>query len=360
MVADEGQVLRYTNACVKIMKENKIKVYCTFQDAPQHHFQDHPESPKRLQALRGWLESPPYPEIEWLNPSPAQEADVLLIHTHTLVQRIKSECQRGPHVFDSSPSYVTESSYQDALVAVGAALTVSRRIINEGSGHGFAILRPPGHHAEPGESMGFCLFNNVAIAAADAVASGLKRVAIVDFDAHHGNGIEASFWDTPQVGYFSTHERDLYPRTGQISSAPHARGRIVNVPLPDFAGNDAYNAVFTDLLDPWIAQFKPEMIFVAAGFDPHFSDPLTTLTLDTDGFFQITQHLVELARAFCGGKMMMVLEGGYDRVALKDNIQACLAAMNGHQTYEDHYGKGPAVNPDIGPLIANLQKIHHL
>ncbi len=342
------------------MNEKKSKVYCTFQDAPDHHFPGHPESPNRLQSLKGWLKDPPYPEIEWLDYSPAKEADVLLIHHKTLLDDLKYECQLGSHEFEPSPSYVTEGSYQAALNAVGGTLAVSRRILEEGSGFGFAIVRPPGHHAEPDESMGFCLINNIAIAAADAVASGLARVAIVDFDAHHGNGTQAAFWDTPQVGYFSTHERNIYPGTGLISSASHARGRIINVPLPAFSGNNTFIKIFDELLSPWIQNFKPEMLFISAGYDPHFSDPITTLTLNTKGFFQMAKKLVKLAEEICGGKMMFVLEGGYDPVALKDNIQCSLAAMSRHGSFPDHYGKGPNVSPDIDQLIIDLQNTHQL
>lgn len=342
------------------MNEKKSKIICTFQDAPEHQFPGHPESPKRLQSLKGWLEEPPYPEIEWLNFSPADEADVLLIHRKTLLDDLKSECRQGAHEFEPSPSYVTKNSYQSALGAVGAALAVSDRILDKGQGFGFAIVRPPGHHAEPDESMGFCLMNNIAIAAADAVASGLKKVAVIDFDAHHGNGTQAAFWDTPQVGYFSTHEKNIYPGTGMLSSASHARGRIINVPLPPFSGNRAFIRIFKDLLEPWIHAFRPEMLFISAGYDPHFSDPITTLTLDTKGFFQLAQHLVKLAEEVCGGRMMFVLEGGYDPMALKDNIQSTLAALSGHRSFPDRYGKGPDRSPDIEPLIKDLKKLHHL
>lgn len=352
--------MRYTNACEKIMNEKKSKVYCTMQVAPEHYFAGHPESPKRLEPLRGWLIEPPYPEIAWLEFTPAEEADVLLIHRKSLLEDLRAECKKGTHQFEPSPSYVTEDSYRAALGAVGAGLAVSRRILDEGSGFGFAIVRPPGHHAEPANAMGFCLMNNLAIAAADAVASGLGRVAIIDFDAHHGNGIQTAFWNTPQVGYFSTHEKDIYPGTGSINSASHASGRIINVPVPAFSGTSTFVKVFDTILKPWLECFQPEMLFVSAGYDPHFSDPLTTLTLDTAGFFQLTQRLVDWAEKICSGNMMFVLEGGYDLVALKDNIQSTLAALAGRSDFPDHYGKAPDVSKEVDPLIENLKKIHQL
>jgi acetoin utilization deacetylase AcuC-like enzyme len=342
------------------MNIEKTKVFCSFQDAPEHHFKSHPEAPGRIRALREWLHDPPYSEIQWLNYSPAQEADVLLIHRKQHLERLKYECDQGAHQFEPSPSYVTEASYADALGAVGATLAVSRKILDEGSGNGFAIVRPPGHHAEAEEAMGFCLMNNVAIACADALASGLNKAAVVDFDAHHGNGIQRAFWDTQQVGYFSTHEKNSYPGTGLLESAKHARGRIINVPLPGFSGNDAFLKVFEKLLVPWFRKFKPQMLFVAAGYDAHFSDPLTTLTLDTDGFYLITQRLIALAEEFCEGRLLFVLEGGYDPIALKNNIQASLAAMCGHQKGDDHYGKGPVVSPDVDTLVEKIKILHNL
>ncbi|HEY9122173.1 MAG TPA: histone deacetylase [Brevefilum sp.] len=342
------------------MSEKKPKVYCTFQDAPDHFFKGHPESPKRLLSLRRWLQEPPYPEIRFLDYSPASEADLLLIHQKELLEELKLECRMGTHEFEPAPTYVTQDSYRAALEAVGATLSLSRKIIADGQGFGFAIVRPPGHHAEPGQAMGFCLMNNVAIAAADAVASGIGKAAIIDFDAHHGNGIQASFLQTPQIGYFSTQEQDSYPGTGRSESALQARGRIINIPMPAFSGNDAFFRIFDEILEPWIARFKPEILFVSAGYDGHFSDPLTTLTLDTNGYYQITKRLVDFAEIHCEGRMIFVLEGGYDLVALKDNIQASLAALTGNDLFEDHYGKAPNVSPAIDSLIEDIRKIHQL
>jgi len=356
----DGQFLRYTDFCVKFMSENKHNLYCTYQKAPGHYFPGHPESPKRIQSLSEWLEKPPYPEIQWLEYDAAEEGEITLVHTRDMLNFLKEESQKGSHEFEPSPSYVTEESYQAALGAVGATLAVSRKILAEGTGRGYAIVRPPGHHAEPDASMGFCLLNNIAIAAADAVASGLGKAVIIDFDAHHGNGTQAAFRETPQVGYFSTHESGIYPGTGQKLAASVAPGRIINVPLPSFSGNAAFTKIFNQVLEPWFEKFQPEMVFVSAGYDAHFSDPLTTLTLDTRGYYQLTRTLVRLAEEYCQGRIMFVLEGGYDPLALKDNIQACLAGLSGHGDYADHYGSGPGVKPPVDSLIDQIIQIHHL
>jgi len=340
------------------MNQDNRNVYCTFQDAPEHTFPRHPESPHRLSLMGEWLHSPPYPEMTWLDFEPASEAEILLIHPRQTLDFIKSACQRGPHEFEPSPSYVTESSYGAALGAAGATLAVSRRILADGQGRGFAIVRPPGHHAEPDRPMGFCLMNNVAIAAAEAVASGLSRVAIIDFDAHHGNGTEAAFWQTPEVGFLSIHEMNLYPGSGSLESASHARGRIINVPLPGFSNTTAFLNLFEQVAGPWLKNFGAEMLLVSAGYDAHFSDPLTTLMLDTSGFYQIAHKLVTLAETYCQDRILFVLEGGYDPQALSDNIQACLAALCGRSDFPDHFGHAPGGRSQVAELIEEL-RVHH-
>ena len=146
------------------MRNNKSEVYCTFNDAPEHRFRGHPESPRRLELLKKWLDHPPYPEMQWLDFEPATEGEISLVHHRTLLDDLAEEVQQGPHEIDFSPTYVTAQSYQVARSAVGATLSVSRKILEEGTGRGFAVVRPPGHHAEPSDPFGFCLLNNIAIA----------------------------------------------------------------------------------------------------------------------------------------------------------------------------------------------------
>lgn len=320
----------------------------------------HPEAPGRISAIQDWLTNPPYPEIHWLAADPAEETAVLRVHQPELLSALRAECRLGVHEFEPAPSYVTHSSYEAALQAAGATLAASRKIISEGEGRGFAIVRPPGHHAERDASMGFCLLNNAAIAAADALTQGLSRVAIVDFDAHHGNGTEAIFWDVPEVGYFSCHEGHMYPGTGQLQDAAHARGRIINVPLPHQAGGASFRELIKKVVKPWLRAFRPQMLFVSAGYDAHFSDALTSLNVDTECYYRISRKLVKLAEKYCEGRILFVLEGGYDPIALQDNIQASLAALCGREKYPNRYGQGPQDGVDLSSLIESVLRLHRL
>jgi len=290
----------------------------------------------------------------------ADEAEVGFVHHPTLLDLIKEESHKGTHDIEPAPTYVTHQSYTAAMDAVGATLRVSRKIIELGHGKGFAIVRPPGHHAVTDAAMGFCLFNNLAIAVADAIISGIKRIAIVDFDAHHGNGTQAIFWNTDNVGYLSTHEADAYPGTGRLSLTPHAPGRVINIPVPAFSGKQVFEPILDEIILPWLTKFKPDMVFVSAGYDGHFSDPLTTLTLDTAFYYGLTKKLVAWTDSHCDGRLMYVLEGGYDPIALKNNIQASLAAMCGHHAYEDRYGEKMGPISGAKGIINQITKLHNL
>ena len=352
--------MRYTNPCKEMMSEKNSTVYWTYQDAPGHAYPGHPESPNRFGYFKDWITQTPYPAMQRLDYQPAQLGDLILAHSQRMIENLQQETQRPSHEIEQAPTYVTPASYQAALGAVGATLAVSRKVIRAGAGRGFAIVRPPGHHAVHDHPMGFCLFNNLAVAAADAVIGGMGRVAIFDFDAHHGNGIEDIFWRTDQVAYCSIHETGLYPGTGQLEAAPHARGRLVNLPVPAFSGTKVFERLIEQVVQPWLKAFQPEMLFVCAGFDAHFSDPLTSLTVNTEGFYRLTQKVMDLAETHCGGRTVFVLEGGYDPLALSDNLQASLAALSGEADYPDHYGKGPDQDKDLSALTEQARTYHQL
>ncbi len=299
----------------------------TFVPSPEHEYPDHPECPERLNELIPKLDSFPAERIE---ASPAKHEDIARVHVPHLITGLERVCREGaPGIIDYAPTFVTRTSFEDALLAAGATLACSRAVIAGEFDNAFAIVRPPGHHAEPDKAMGFCLFNNIAVAARDALAQGLERVLVVDYDAHHGNGTQAAFLKDKRTAYLSTHQWGIYPGTGWLEDAPHARKRIVNVPLPAYAGDQSFARITEEIIQPTVEAFRPEMIFVSAGFDSHWNDPLTSLGLSSTGFFNISKRLVELAEEHCGGKIVFVLEGGYNPTNVANGAAAVFKALAG-------------------------------
>ncbi|MGE5072302.1 MAG: histone deacetylase [Anaerolineae bacterium] len=298
-----------------------------FVPAAQHEYPDHPEAPSRFDVLVPRLGSF---GAEALTGRPASRAEVARVHRPELIDGLQAACRRGLAIIDPAPTFITSTSFDDALLAAGATMECTRAVLSGEARNAFAIVRPPGHHAEPDRAMGFCLFNNVAIAARDALSASrlhAQRVAIVDYDAHHGNGTEATFMDDSQVAYLSTHQWGIYPGTGRAAEVPQARKRIVNVPLPSRSGDAVFEYAAVQLIEPFIRSFQPDLILVSAGFDAHWSDPITTLGLSTNGFFMLSQRLVRLADELCDGRIVFVLEGGYDPVNLANGATAVFGAL---------------------------------
>jgi acetoin utilization deacetylase AcuC-like enzyme len=325
----------------------------TFAPAPEHRFPDHPERPERLTAL----DLKAIPGIEELPAQAATLDEIGRVHTPGMLAGLEQACVLGPGIIDYAPTYVTLTSFNDALLAAGATLAATRAVLTGAAQNAFAIVRPPGHHAEPERAMGFCLFNNIAIAAQDALAHGLERVAVIDFDVHHGNGTQAAAWQDERFGFLSTQQEGIYPGTGAIEDAPHARGRIVNVPLPANAGVNGFALVAEKIYRPFIRRFKPQTIFVSAGFDAHWSDPLAGLAMTSHGYHALAQALVELAEEFCNGKLVFVLEGGYDPQNVANGINAVFAALTGNPPPQVN-DLAPRPEPDVSKRVETVLKWH--
>jgi acetoin utilization deacetylase AcuC-like enzyme len=333
-----------------------------FVPAPEHTYPDHPEAPSRFSLLEPQLASF---GAEALPVKPATRAEVARVHRAALIDSLEAVCKRGTAIIDPAPTYVTATSFDNALLAAGATLACTRAVLRGGARNAYSIIRPPGHHAEPGRAMGFCLFNNVAIAARDAIADDddsqrpLQRVAIVDYDAHHGNGTQAAFLEEPRVAYLSTHQWGIYPGTGWYEEVPGARKRIINVPLPARSGDAIFQHVADDIMDPFIGAFKPELILVSAGFDAHWNDPITTLGLSTAGFYMLSQHLVDLAQEHCNGRIVFVLEGGYDPINLANGTAAVFSALTGSSSGRSADDRMPLPEPEsaLARIIA-VRKWH--
>ncbi|HTP01934.1 MAG TPA: histone deacetylase [Anaerolineales bacterium] len=298
-----------------------------FVPAPEHVYPDHPEAPGRFELLAPRLGSF---GAEQLMVHAATKDEIARVHRPALIDSLEAVCKQGSAVIDPAPTFVTTSSFHDALLAAGATLDCTRLVVSGAARNAFSIVRPPGHHAEPDRAMGFCLFNNVAIAACEALQRNeIERVAIVDYDAHHGNGTQAAFVGESRVGYLSTHQWGIYPGTGWYTDAPEAKGRIVNVPLPARSGDQVFQRVAEQIIAPFVRSFRPDLVLVSAGFDAHWNDPITTLGLSTAGFYMLSNQLVELAEELCEGRIVFLLEGGYDAANLANGAAAVFAALTG-------------------------------
>lgn len=326
----------------------------TWVPSPQHEYEDHPECPGRLTELEARL---PDLKIERLEAGPATRDEIARVHTPRMIEAVVTACAQGGGIIDYAPTFVTPTSFDDALLASGGTLACSRYVIRGQADNAFALVRPPGHHAEPDRAMGFCLFNNIAIAAYDALEHGMERVLVVDYDAHHGNGTQAAFWNDERLGYISTHQWGIYPGTGRMDDAPHARGRIVNVPLPAFAGNTCFELITEKIIAPTVESFRPQMILVSAGFDSHWDDPITALGLSSVGFYSISKKLVDLAGEHCNGKIVFVLEGGYSPRNVANGAAAVFAALTG-EAFADPGDPSPHGEPDIERMIESIRAWH--
>src|SRR5205085_6134874 len=289
----------------------------------------HPESPNRLQAIWTDLARRPVAGTEVVTPPEATREELRRVHDDAYISRILA--LRGRAVQLDPDTATSAASVDAALLAAGAAAEAVRRVINGKAESAFALVRPPGHHAESTRAMGFCLFNNVAVAAAEAHARGLSRVLCVDWDVHHGNGTQHSFYHRDDLLFMSTHQWPLYPGTGHESEtgADAGSGFTVNVPLPAGCGDDDYAAVFTDLLLPLADEYEPELILVSAGFDAHRDDPLGGMAVTSDGFAALCGAVKAVADRHCKDRLVLTLEGGYDLPALARSVRGCVEVLAG-------------------------------
>ncbi len=286
----------------------------------------HPESPDRLRAIWEALDAPDFGDLDRREPPEATLAQIHRVHPRSQVSDVLSTIPaRGTANIDGD-TVVSSCSGAAALRACGA-LTAAVDAVMAGEGaNAFCAVRPPGHHAEPEKAMGFCLFNNVAVGAMQArEAHGLKRVAAVDFDVHHGNGTQALFEGTTELFYASTHQWPLYPGTGARTET--GVGNIVNVPLAPGSGSAEFREALTGEILPALRKFSPDFLFISAGFDAHTDDPLANLNLTTGDYAWATRELLAVAADTCDGRVVSALEGGYDLPALAESCATHVRAL---------------------------------
>lgn len=338
---------------------------------------DHPEKPERLRRAIEILES-----LNWMNraglvqlpPRAASIEELTLIHTPEYISRVQHAAERVERLatesgiqtrFFATDTYVSSNSYEAAIRAAGAPLTAIDALLSGEIENAYCLVRPPGHHALTDNAMGFCLFNNVAIAARYAIEHhGLERVMIIDYDVHHGNGTQDAFYSDPRVLYFSTHQAPFYPGTGQSDElgAGAGLGTTVNVPLPATTDYYVYEAVFRQVMAPLADRFNPQLILVSAGFDAHWSDPLGQMYLSTAAFAKLNSIIIELAQNLCDGRLVLLQEGGYNIEAMGSCVATCLNLLLGDDAAVDSLGPAPdkAFTLNLDVLIGELRRIHNL
>jgi len=320
--------------------------------------ESHPERPERIQALLNLAGALDKQMFELASPRAATRADVEYTHGADHVRLVESTSKHNRYALDGD-TITCRDSFGVALLAVGGFLTLLDAIASKQSSNGFALVRPPGHHALRDHAMGFCLFNTMAIGAEYLKrVYGAKKILIMDWDVHHGNGTQAAFYDDPTVLFISTHQFPFYPGSGAVNETGVGAGEglTLNVPLPAGCTDVEYLQVFQDIVVPAAEKFQPEWILVSAGFDPHRRDPLGGMNVTEEGFGAMARLLLALANRFADGRIAFLLEGGYDLAGLRDSVAAVLAAMQTQVL--PPAGHLPLAESRIEPVIRRILQVH--
>jgi acetoin utilization deacetylase AcuC-like enzyme len=291
----------------------------------------HPESPQRLKAVLEVLETPAFRDLEWREAPMGTRMQAMLVHDQDFVDAIADAAPTGGGriALDGGDTVMSAGSWEAVMRCIGAACAGVDAVMAGEADNVFCATRPCGHHAEPDRAMGFCIFNQAAIAAVHALkAPGIERVAVVDFDVHHGNGTQAAFFARPELFYASSHQSPLYPGTG-LSSEHGVSGNIVNVPLPPGCGSQLFRERIERDMLPALREFKPDFIIISAGFDAHRLDPLAGMNLEDDDFHWVTEKLMRIADETCDGRIVSILEGGYSGEGLAGGTEAHVKALMG-------------------------------
>ena len=331
----------------------------------EHDTGDHVENSQRLVATMSYLkETGIKKKLTCLPARPALLEELEMIHASEYVSYVKSKAEKGGGWLDPD-TVMSPKSYEVALYAVGGVLAAVEAVMKGEVDNAFALVRPPGHHAIQDRAMGFCIFNNVAIAAKFALSKlNLSRVLIADFDVHHGNGTQDAFYADPKVLYFSTHQYPFYPGTGWMdeTGTGEGEGTTVNFPMTAGWGDEEYLRAFNEVLVPLARRFQPELILVSAGFDPHWADQLAMMRVSITCFAQLVMILKELAAELCQGRLVFTLEGGYNLQVVASSIKAVFDVLLGNSEIDDPLGKASMARKPEGfdEHIEAIKRIHHI
>jgi len=331
----------------------------------EHDTGNHVENSQRLVAIMSHLEETgTKEELILLSPRPASVEELAMVHTPEYISQIESKAEKGGGWLDPD-TVICPASYEVALYAAGGVLTAVEAVMQNEVDSVFALVRPPGHHATHNRAMGFCIFNNIAIAARFALAKfNISRVLIVDFDVHHGNGTQDTFYADPNVLYFSTHEYPFYPGTGSINQigTGEGEGTTVNFPMTAGWGDEEYLRAFNEVLVPVAQRFQPELILVSAGFDPHWADSLAMMQVSITGFAQMVRALKGLSDELCQERLVFTLEGGYNLQVAASSVRATFDVLMDKPEIIDPLEELPPARKPGGfdEHIAEIKKVHHI
>jgi acetoin utilization deacetylase AcuC-like enzyme len=321
----------------------------------------HPENARRLSELLATLSRDPPPGVRQARPPEVTKEQLLRVHTPELLAAV-AQSQGQPRTRFDADTAAGAETYQAALLAAGAAVAATEAVVSASAHGAFALVRPPGHHAEAARAMGFCFFNNAAVAAAHAVAElGCRRVLLIDPDVHHGNGSQALFWDRPEVLYVSLHRFPFYPGTGNWGEVGGGRGegKTVNLPLPPGLGDADYEALMAGVIEPVVDAFAPELIIVSAGFDTYLHDPLGGMRLTAAGYRALSARIWRWAQRHCPGRVAFVLEGGYHPSGVRAGVMAALDAMRDRTDPRPGSSELGEPHPRLPELLALARRRHH-
>jgi len=339
--------------------------YVTHPDYTLHTMSAHPEYAGRIERIWQVFDASGMTgKLLGITPEPATVEQLARVHDPRYVEHVRKAAESGGGMLDAD-TYVKPVSYDVALKSAGGAIAAVEAVLSGQADNAIAAIRPPGHHATPIRGMGFCLFGNIAVAARHAQAAHpelVRRVMIVDYDVHHGNGTQDAFYSDGSVLFASTHQYPFYPGTGALGDIGEGEGKgaTINMPLRAGVGNDGFERLYERVVWPAARRFKPDLILVSAGYDAHWADPLAMLQLDLRGYAHLSRELIRMAQELCGGRIAFVLEGGYDLDALAHGLLNTAYALQGVDTILDPLGDLDMPQQSADELVEKLVALHGL